>query len=283
MKIAYCGYDFFHACLRELLQQEHQILRVFSFSSNAPIDSYAYVKEICQQRKIPFTLQPITSQDLEILASKQCDLLITAGYPHKIPDLAPYAMRGINVHPTLLPQGRGVWPLPWLILKDFSYSGVTLHRLSQQWDSGDILLQDRYEISARDNLESLSAKAQILATQLIRRCFSDFEQYWQNAQAQAQSAEYWPYPPAHYRYIDWRQTVAQIDKTCRAFGKAGSVASFDGKTWLVYDLVAWQTAHDHECGSVVHKTNTEMVVAASDGLCSLRYFSLAPNDLQKPR
>jgi len=279
LKIAYCGYDFFHACLRELIRQNHEIVRVFSFSSSAEIDSHAYVKEICQQRKIPFTLQRLTTDDLQILSNKQCDVLITAGYPYKIPDLAPYSLRGVNIHPTLLPQGRGVWPLPWLILKDFTRSGVTLHRLTPQWDSGEILLQDSFDISQRDNLESLSAKSQILATQLIQTCFQNFDHYWQNAQAQAETTEYWSYPAAPYRYIDWRQPVAQIDKTCRAYGKAGSIASFDNRTWLIYDLVAWQTKHHYECGSVVHKTNTEMIVAAADGLCSLRYFSPAPADI----
>jgi len=277
LKIAYCGYDFFHACLADLIESGHDILRVFSFASSAPIDSHAYVKMLSQSHDIPFDLDPISIDALEQLSALGCEVLITAGYPHKIPDLAQFGMRGLNVHPSLLPQGRGVWPLPWLILKELPYSGVSLHQLSPQWDSGDILLQGQFAISPRDNLESLSAKAQILATQLIHRCFQDFELCWRQARAQAPSDDYWPYPPAQARYIDWRLGVSQIDKICRAFGKAGSIADFDGHTWIIYDLVAWQAEHEHECGSVVHKTNTEMIIAASDGLCSLRYFERAPD------
>lgn len=279
MKIVYCGYDFFHGCLRELIRQQHEIVQVFSFSSSADIDSHAYVKEICQSSKIPFSLQPINENDLQVLSRKQCDVLITAGYPYKIPDLQVYGMRGVNIHPTLLPEGRGVWPLPWLILKEFTRSGVTIHRLTPKWDSGEILLQGEFSLNQRDNLESLSAKVQILANQLINTCFTDFDNYWNNAKAQSTVLEYWPYPPAQLRYINWRHSVHDIDKTCRAYGKAGAVANFDDKTWLIYDLVAWQSPHRHECGTVVHKTNTEMIIAASDGYCSLRYFSPAPANI----
>jgi hypothetical protein len=31
MKIAYCGYDFFYACLNELLAGQHDVYRVFTF------------------------------------------------------------------------------------------------------------------------------------------------------------------------------------------------------------------------------------------------------------
>jgi len=279
VKIAYCGYDFFHACLGELIQQGHEILRVFSFESGAAIDSHDYVKNMSRDANVPFTLEKLNTRDLEILQKKQCELVLTAGYPHKIPDLTEFGMRGLNIHPSLLPQGRGVWPLPWLILKALNKSGVTLHQLSPQWDAGDILLQGEFELSDRDNLESLSAKCQILATQLLRECVDNFDHYWENAAPQAATDDYWPYPPAHYRYINWQWPIERIDRTCRAYGKAGAIASFADRTWLVYDMVSWNVQHSCPCGSVVHKTNTEMIIAASDGLCSLRYFSPAPADV----
>lgn len=255
------------------------MLKVYSFNSSSAMDSYAYLEEICVGHQIPFSVSQLTTDDLPAHAKAGCDVLLSAGYPYKIPALDDFAMRGVNVHPTLLPMGRGVWPLPWLILKEFSESGVSLHQLSPQWDAGDILLQQAFSLCDRDNLESLSAKTQILATQLVGQCFSDFDRYWRQARPQTGKAEYWSYPPASMRHVDWNSSVKDIDRTCRAFGKAGCIAAFDNKTWLIYDLVAWPDTHHYPIGSVVHKTNTEMIVAAKDGLCSLRYFEAAPSEI----
>ena len=55
----------------------------------------------------------------------------------------------------------------------------------------------------------------------------------------------------------------------------GSYCKFDNECWLVFRLLAWPTQHNVEVGTVAHKTNTEIIVAASDGFVSLQYFERA--------
>ncbi|MCI8661605.1 MAG: methionyl-tRNA formyltransferase [Lachnospiraceae bacterium] len=47
----------------------------------------------------------------------------------------------IGMHPTLLPKGRGRASIPWAILKNVSETGVTLFRLDEGVDTGDIIDQ----------------------------------------------------------------------------------------------------------------------------------------------
>ena len=277
MKIIYCGYDFFSSCLQHLLDAGHEILKVYSFPCTEALDSNTYIRAICQQHHLAFTEQRIDKQSILDLQDQGGEVLITAGYPYKIPQLEDTTVRGINIHPMLLPNGKGGWPLPWIILKDLPEAGITLHKLSQQWDSGDTLLQDRFTVQHNENLESLSAKAQMKAKQLMHVCFQDFDRFWDQAKPQTGAGSYWPYPTQQDRSIDWHSGIVRIDRTCRAFGKAGCFAAFDNQIWLVSDLNAWPEQHQYPPGVVVHKTNTEMIVAASDGLCSMRYFEAAPN------
>ena len=46
------------------------------------------------------------------------------------------------MHPTLLPVGRGRAPVPWAILKGLDKTGVTMFRLDDGVDTGDILGQE---------------------------------------------------------------------------------------------------------------------------------------------
>lgn len=47
----------------------------------------------------------------------------------------------IGMHPTLLPKGRGRASVPWAILKNLTETGVTLFRLDEGVDTGDIIDQ----------------------------------------------------------------------------------------------------------------------------------------------
>jgi methionyl-tRNA formyltransferase len=273
MKIAYCGYDFFHACLRRLIADDHEILKVFTFDCDNRTNFNQYVYGICKQQKLPITQVAITSTDLLQLQEQGCELLVTAGYRYKVPDLDSLTIKGINIHPTLLPVGRGVWPLPWLILREQIHGGVSIHKLTSEYDAGDVLLQTRFTITPDENLESLSCKTQMYATNALATVMQDFADKWQNAQPQDHTkASLWPMPKRSDRTLEWKKSVLELDRICRAFGKFGSYAFFEDNWWFVFDIKVWQQSHQEPLGKVVHKSNTEMVVAASDGFVCLRLF-----------
>lgn len=275
MKIAYCGYDFFSAGLQELLATHHQIHRIFTVPCDNRYNYNQYIYQIGQTHDIPVSEQRVDSHVLEQLQSENCELLITAAYYYKIPDLSDTGIKGFNVHPTLLPVGRGVWPLPWTILTRQTQSGVTIHKLAPEYDSGDILLRRAFSLSANECLESLSAKLQLTAKTMMVEAVDNLERYWQSAQPQTGEASVWNQPSKEQRTLNWHDNVTDLDRICRAFGKFGCFAYFDNRSWVVYGLVGWQQPHSHHPGSVVHKTNTEMIVAAGDGLVSLLYFEPA--------
>lgn len=271
MKIAYCGYDFFHNCLRELLSNDFQVAKVFTVNTNNRDNFNQYIIEICREHNIRFSYNPISETDIKQLASENFDLIITAAYNYKVPDLTGHNIKGVNIHPSLLPIGRGVWPLPWTILLDLPKSGITLHKLTPEMDAGDILMQQSFTVTKDESNESLSAKSQMLATPMLLDLLRDIDRYWSKAKKQSQG-EVWPMPSKKDRTLDWNKSIEQLDRICRAFGKFGCYARFEQQQWIIYSLKAWQQDHNYTVGTVVHKTNTEMIVAAADGLVSLLYF-----------
>ena len=279
MKIAYCGYDFFSACLEELLTAHWDVYRIFTVPCDNLYNYNQYIYDIAKTHDLPVTEQRINEQIIHQLQSEGCELLITAAYYYKIPDLSATNIKGINIHPTLLPTGRGVWPLPWTILTSQQQSGVTIHKLAQEYDAGDMLLQKSFPLTSNECLESLSAKVQLMAKDLLLNVVTDLDRHWQLATPQTGPVSIWNYPAKEQRTLDWNESVDDLDRICRAFGKFGCFATFNDKDWVVYDLAGWKQSHQYQPGSVVHRTNTEMIVAARDGLVSLLYFEPAT---QKP-
>jgi methionyl-tRNA formyltransferase len=271
MRIAYFGYDFFAACLRSLSAAGHDILSVFTFQTD---DTWNFNRQIlCQAAEIGCAIHFNRPDENTIayLVRERCDL-------HKIPvfDSAGMAngIRGINIHPTLLPHGRGKWPLPWLVLRHPEYAGLSIHKLSCKWDAGDILAQMRIRISDEDDLETLSMKLQIEAPSLLGALMIDFEAAWRAATPQHEGGSYWSMPAPEDRRLDWSLPVQDLLRIVRAFSKFEATAVVDGKFYIVTRANGWVAGHSNPVGTVVHESNREIVVAARDGYVCLQEFSV---------
>lgn len=64
----------------------------------------------------------------------------------------------INVHSSLLPEYRGVSPSFWALLNDEDYTGISVHFMSDELDTGDVLKQERLRIRPDDTLHSLNKR-----------------------------------------------------------------------------------------------------------------------------
>ncbi len=64
----------------------------------------------------------------------------------------------LGLHPSLLPLYRGPAPIEYVLLKGDSYTGLTIFKLSQQVDAGEIIFQKRIPIETQDDHLSLSLK-----------------------------------------------------------------------------------------------------------------------------
>jgi len=280
MKIAYLGFDFFYGCLESVLESGHNVYKVFTFDCD---NKYNFNLKLCETANrigAEVIFSQITSNDIYKLIEEDCDLIISAGYPYKIPIFKQNMPYAINIHPTLLPEGKGPWPLPWIILHNLEKSGVTIHKLSEKLDSGDILIQRQYDVSQFDDLETISCKSQIMAAALIKELLTDFTNLWEAALPQKGYGTYWNMPELTDRTLDWSNDIHLLKKISRAFGKFDSCAVFDNKEWIVKDLSVWESAHSHPYGTVVHRTNNEVVIAAKNGFACLRFFEIDPDCIE---
>lgn len=278
MRIAYFGYDFFVACFARLIAAGHEIISAHTFHTDNTWDFNSKILDHAKRIDCPVSFDAPNEETIQALVRNRCDLIVTAGYPYKIPvfnrDGLALGMRGINIHPTLLPQGRGRWPLPWLILKYPECAGITVHKLTPSWDTGDILAQRQVQIDHCDDLETLSMKLQICAPQIVAEVLDTIEVSWSQAAPQGDRASYWPMPTAADRRLNWCSTVDELLRIVRAFSKFESSALIHGKVYTITRANGWVAHHTEPVGTVVHESNRELVVAVSDGYLVLQEFRI---------
>ena len=64
----------------------------------------------------------------------------------------------LNIHPSLLPEYKGLNTHERVILNKEKYSGCTVHIVNSKLDAGKIIMQKKVKITKKDNVKSLSKK-----------------------------------------------------------------------------------------------------------------------------
>ena len=162
---------------------------------------------------------------VDALRNLRVDLIVVASYgkilQQAVLDIPP---RGaFNVHPSLLPLYRGATPLQAQIRDRVAETGVTIIAMDAGMDTGDILLQERTPMSARETYGELEARLAMLGAQLLMRAIEMEEsgKLARTPQSQHASPEQIeatltrPLRNADLQ-IDWRQSASCVDAFVRS-------------------------------------------------------------------
>ena len=277
MKFVYFGYDFMLNAVQRLINDGHELIGVFSFPCDNLFNFNTGTLGLAQRLHIPASIGKPEQADIDRYVAQGCDCFLSAGYLHKIPPIDEKKCYGINLHPSFLPKGRGLMPTPYIIMDHPDAAGVSAHKLTDKFDEGDILLQRKFTLTPQETVETLSARIAICAPDMLSSIFGDIRAFWNNAKPQnPNNSIYFPPPTEAMRHLDWNLPVERLDKIARAFGRYGTIAVFDGKIWIVYNLSVWPEKHSHQPGAIVTTMGREIIIAASDGYVCLKDFQISP-------
>ncbi len=154
----------------------------FALKNNATYDvaliisnnSNADVAKLAEEFGIPFAhissvkfpdYEEYSAQFLKALKENNIDMIALAGFMKKIPQcvIEAFKNRIFNVHPALLPKfgGEGMYGIythEAVLKAGETETGVTIHRVEGEYDSGEILAQEKVEIFKNDTAEILAAR-----------------------------------------------------------------------------------------------------------------------------
>jgi methionyl-tRNA formyltransferase len=274
MKFVYFGYDFMLPAVERLLADGHQLLGIFTFDCDNIFNFNTRTLALAKKLKIRAVVEKPERAAIDQYIAQGCECFLAAGYPFKIPPIDK--VYAINLHPSLLPKGRGLMPVPKIIIDEPKAAGFTIHKLSNQFDAGDILYQVPLPLAPRETVETLSARTILKAPAALSMIFADLPHYWKKAKPQKESqASTFPPPDDQMRLLDWNLPVEKIDALARAFGRYGSLAQFDNALWVVYAHDVWEEKHLLAPGTIAARLSREIVIAAKDGFVCLKEFQRA--------
>jgi methionyl-tRNA formyltransferase len=105
-----------------------------------------------------YAVRDLTAQEtIGTLRMARVDVACVACFPRRIPAaLLHVPKRGfLNVHPSLLPEYRGPAPLFWQLHEGESHTGVTIHWMDAEFDTGP--LADQRQVALADGISETDA------------------------------------------------------------------------------------------------------------------------------
>lgn len=165
-----CGIRFVGRKVVEKLQSI--VITLFSRLTGRPLQ-VSSLRKIKERYKIPIvdTKDINSTETIAVIKRWQPDIIISIYINQLIKrQLISLPLLGsLNIHPSLLPRNGGLIPYFWAIANGDKESGVTLHWLDEEFDTGDILLQEQINIETDDTVASLSFKSAQVGAKLIAR------------------------------------------------------------------------------------------------------------------
>ncbi|SNT63954.1 methionyl-tRNA formyltransferase [Tardiphaga sp. OK246] len=132
--------------------------------------------EASTQHNIPCAVFTSESDLIEYADQEhqQFDLGFLAWWPKLLRrDLLALPIAGfVNTHPSFLPYNRGKHYNFWALVEQVPF-GVTLHKVDEGVDTGEIVSQRQIEYGWEDNGASLYSKAQQETVVLVKDCYPD--------------------------------------------------------------------------------------------------------------
>lgn len=136
----------------------------------------------------------------------------------------------IGMHPTLLPLGRGRAAVPWAILKGLDRTGVTLFKLDEGVDTGDIIGQEVIELREGVTATELYSQVNQAHIALIDRYWNEIADGTVQLHPQDHAAAtVWPGRRPEDGEITGDMTMLEADRMVRAVTHPYPGAFYRGK------------------------------------------------------
>jgi len=259
--------------IESLLEKGHKVLLIIS--PRYRNDNYKVLEETASRYNITFIIdENVNSGRIKDQLEKTRPDLIIAVHLRKIlhREIFCLAAKGaINVHPSLLPKYRGLSPQHQAILHGDNESGVTVHFIDEDVDTGEIIIQKKFPVLKDDYILQIQSKMLVIYKEIVVEALHIIEEgsFKPVKQDLAKASYFGPLKRAD-RQINMSMTKEEVYKLIRAVSLPYQGAFYKNYTiWTAFLPDSSTEAQLHnkysEMGFYYDKTSHELIIRLKDG------------------
>ena len=277
MRVVFMGTpDFSVGTLRELAKAGHEIAGVISQPDKPKGRGKNLqptpVKEAAMELGLP-VYQPKKVRDpefIQVMRELNPDVIVVVAFgqiiPKEILHMPKYGC--INVHASLLPAYRGAAPIQWAVINGDKESGVTIMRMDEGLDTGDMIMKTEVPLSEDETGGSLHDKLAEAGAKLCVETLKALEDKTATWEVQGES------PTAYAKMldkklgdIDWSRSAKSIECLIRGLNPWPSAyTDWNGKVMKIWEAGVLDENTDAKPGTIVKVEKDSFSVQTGDGL-----------------
>lgn len=284
LRIVFAGTpDFAARHLAQLLSSQHHVVAVYT-KPDRPAGrgkkiTTSPVKDLAQEHNIPI-FQPEnfkSEQAQQELAAIEADILVVVAYGLILPKVILDTPRlgCINVHGSILPRWRGAAPIQRAIWAGDGETGVTIMRMDEGLDTGDILKIKTLPIDKKETSASLYDKLAQLGPKALVESLDEIAAGKAVSIKQDDNlANYAKKLSKEEAQIDWNLSAIEIDRCIRAFNpwpmshftlSTHEHSEQNIKVWDAEPLTQTTSNHNAAPGTILSADKNGIDVATGEG------------------
>ncbi len=262
-------------CLRTLVEANKNIAAILAPPKDSA--SYQYFLDEIKRYDTPILNYDKSLKEealLEQIRQIKPDVAVVCSFSKKIPkemlELVPGGF--INCHPSLLPDYRGGNPYFYIINNGEKKSGVTLHYMDEEFDTGDIIVQQSFFVDEFETMGTLFNKTNFMTAEMLVALIDNLENNKPvNRTPQDRTGSYKKAPMVDFEKgenkIDWNQTAQQIERFIRACNPFWGVFSYFRGCYIKFYSASYESKkHNYEPGTIVKVRKDQIAIAAKEGI-----------------
>ncbi len=238
-------------------------------------------KEFALKNKIP-VLQPTDLNEASFireLQKFQADIFVVIAYgkilPAEILKIPKFFC--INVHGSLLPKYRGAAPINWAIINGDHTTGVTVIKMNEIMDAGEIINAQSMPMSDDDTAVTLRARmAQTSADLLVKTLQAIATKKFQLTKQDLSDVTYAPKLTKELGVINWKEDAAAIHNLVRGLLPwPGAFTFFEGKRLKILETgIGPKLTEKWQPGTIVEIKQEGLRIAAGDKILIVKKVHL---------
>lgn len=231
------------------------------------------VKEFSLKNRLK-VITPRNLDDSELilqLSQMKPDLFIVVSYgkilPASIINIPKILTLGI--HPSLLPAYRGAAPINWVLIKGERETGVSLFKIDEKMDAGEIIAQEKLVISNDDDFLTLSKKIYALSKKLLIEHLPLLDEgKFRLTPQKHQGLSFAPKIEKNITKIDWHCKASSIKNLVRGLVPYPCAWSYFREKRVKFWKVSYQAQEhkDSSSGQIVEASKHSFKIVATPGL-----------------
>ncbi|MCD7780544.1 MAG: methionyl-tRNA formyltransferase [Candidatus Gastranaerophilales bacterium] len=209
---------------------------------------------------------------LQRIKNLNADLGVVSSFNKKLPkELLQLTKDGfINLHPSKLPDYRGANPYSHVIINGEEESAITLHYMDENFDTGDIISQYRFNLDLNETMGTLFYRTNQMCASMLFEALDYYENHEFPRKPQPKTGTFKTAEALSFQkkntFIDWNKSAEEVERFIRALNPfIGAVTCYNGMILRINSAYVIRKNHNFAPGTICDTKNS-LKVACAEGI-----------------